>query len=86
MWQTTIFFFVVNILSAFMIWSNVKDMPFKISKFNTILYALIGGAVGILLALVILKSRFFKLSMVLIALVENVGVYMILYEISIRVH
>ncbi len=85
MWQTTVFFFVVNALSGFMVWSDVKDMPFKISKFNMILYTFIGGATGVLLASVILKCELFKYSTLLIALIENVGVYMALYEIAIRV-
>ncbi len=85
MWQTVIFFFVVNALSGFMAWSKTKDMPFKISKFNMILYTFIGGAMGILIASVILKYKIFKSSTLLIALIENVGVYTILYEMAIRV-
>ena len=68
-----------------MVWSNAKNMSFKISKFNTVLYTFIGGAIGIFLASMILKRKFFKSGMLLIALIENVGVYAALYEIAIHV-
>ncbi len=86
MWQTITFFIVINVLSAFIKLSSAKDMPFKISRFNTTLYIFIGGALGMLLASWILKGKTFKSSFVLLTLIENVGVYFLLYKIATYLH
>ena len=86
MWQIITFFVVINALSAFINWANVRDMPFKISRFNTVLYIFIGGACGVLFASWVLKVKTFKTGFVLVALIENVGVYFLFYEIAIHLH
>ncbi len=83
MWQTIIFFVVVNFLSTSMIFLDSKKTSVKISTFNKILYAFFGGAVGILLASKIFKLKTFKNTVVIVALIENIGIYILLYKLAI---
>jgi len=82
MWQTILFFIVINFLSSVIVFLDHKKTTIKISTFNKILYAFFGGATGILLACLIFKTRMFKTTVLLIALAENVLVYILLYQLS----
>ncbi len=82
MWQILIFFVVINILSAFITWLECEKTTIRVTAFNRILYLFFGGAVGFGIAAWLLKVKMFKRSVVFIALIENVGVYVFLYFLS----
>jgi uncharacterized membrane protein YsdA (DUF1294 family) len=83
MWQTILFFTVINFLAGIMVFFDYKKTAIKISAFNKILYAFFGGATGILLASKIFKFKMFSSTILTIALIENVGVYILLYKMAI---
>jgi uncharacterized membrane protein YsdA (DUF1294 family) len=86
MWQTITFFFVVNIISSFMTWSKGRESAsLKVSKFNQMLYTFFGGALGVLLFSALTKKWDYKLSFIILAIFENIGVYIVLYELAIHV-
>ncbi len=83
MWQTILFFVVINFLASVIVFFDYKKSTIKISAFNKILYAFFGGATGILLASMVFKIKIFKPAVIIIALIENVGVYILLYEMAV---
>ncbi len=86
MWQTITFFFVVNVISAFMTWSKSREnASLKVSKFNQILYTFFGGALGVLLLSALTKKWDYKLYFIVLAVLENIGVYIVLYELAVHV-
>ncbi len=86
MWQIITFFFVVNIISAFVTWSKSReDASLKVSKFNQTLYTFFGGALGVLLLSALTKKWNYKLYFIILAILENIGVYIVLYELAIHV-
>lgn len=85
MWQTIFFFVVINSISSLMTWSKNKDLSLKVSKFNHILYTFFGGAFGVLLTSLLTKQRIYKLSFLILIILENVGIYVTLYELAIHV-
>lgn len=85
MWQIITFFVVVNIISSFMTWSKTKDTFLKVSRLNQMIYTFFGGALGILLLSAFTKKWDYKLSFFILAIIENVGVYIALYELAIHV-
>ncbi len=69
-----------------MTWSKSKeDASLKVSKFNQILYTFFGGVFGILLLSVLTKKWDYKLYFIVLAIFENIGVYIVLYELAIHV-
>ncbi|BBJ27202.1 hypothetical protein [Athalassotoga saccharophila] len=85
MWQTITFFIVVNVISSFMTWSKTREMSLKVSKFNQILYTFFGGAFGILLFSFITKQKNYKPIFLTLIILENIGIYILLYELAIHV-
>lgn len=86
MWQTITFFVVINVISSFMTWSKSREnTSLKVSKFNQILYTFFGGAFGVFLLSALTKTWNYKFYFVMLAILENVGVYIVLYELAIHV-
>ncbi len=84
MWQILVFFIVVNTLSAFITWIEREKSTIRVTAFNRTLYLFFGGATGFWIASWILKFKTFKRSTIFVALVENVGVYALLYVLSLH--
>lgn len=85
MWQTITFFVVVNIISSFMTWSKTKDTFLKVSKFNQMIYTFFGGTFGIIVLSAFTKKWDYKFSFFMLAIIENIGIYIVLYELAIHV-
>ena len=85
MWQIITFFIVINVISSLMTWSKTREMSLKVSKFNQTLYIFFGGAFGVLLVSLITKKKDYKPGFLTLIIFENIGIYILLYELAIHV-
>ncbi len=85
MWQTITFFIVVNAISSFVTWSKIKGSSLKVSKFNQMLYIFFGGIFGVIITLLITKEKNYKFTFLTLIILENIGIYIVLYELAIHV-
>jgi|UniRef100_A0A7V3RFJ3 uncharacterized membrane protein YsdA (DUF1294 family) len=85
MWQIIVFFAVVNLISSIITWFETKETSFKVSKINKRIYTFFGGAFGILLLSALTKRWEYRITTVILIIAENVGIYILLYELAIHV-